>query len=320
MSVLVHLERFEGPLALLLHLIRKQEMDIFDINIHQITSQYLEYVRTMKQLDLEYAGEFVALAATLIQIKSRMLLPQYNEDGEEIEDQDPRRELVHKLLEYQKFQDAGRQLYERPLLNRDVWARGEKEDLSPTLHEEIVIEDNALFGLISAYRHLLRSAKTTVHNVSVAWPSVSSRILQLRDQLTLGARLGFSRLVAALPEGDREFRSNHILVTFLSLLELAKMGFVSLFQTDSTTELYIETKRAIEREVVVRVESYDGTPTSTDLLLGESEAPPVETTVADPLEGAPTSVAFIPDAVEEEIATDEDILAEERRLNEEIVQ
>src|ERR1700742_1402212 len=123
MSIHVHLEQFEGPLGLLLYLIRQEEMDIFDIDIHQITRQYLEYIKTMRHLDLEVAGEFVAMAATLLHIKSRMLLPQHDmEEGEEV--QDPRKELVQKLVEYQKIQELSKQLYERPLLRRDVWPRG----------------------------------------------------------------------------------------------------------------------------------------------------------------------------------------------------
>ena len=116
----IQTENFSGPLGLLLYLIRREEMDIFNINIHQITSQYLEYIKTMKKLDLEFAGEFIAMAASLIQIKSKMLLPNYNEDGEEIESEDPRKELVQKLLEYQKYQEAAHQIYQRPLVGRDL--------------------------------------------------------------------------------------------------------------------------------------------------------------------------------------------------------
>jgi segregation and condensation protein A len=108
MSISVQLPKFEGPLALLLYLIRKEEMDIMDIKIHEITGQYLEYIKLMKELDLEVAGEFVAMASTLIHIKSRMLLPQYDENGEIVANEDPRKELVQKLLEYQKYQEAAK--------------------------------------------------------------------------------------------------------------------------------------------------------------------------------------------------------------------
>src|SRR5688572_8792136 len=103
MSLNIQLNTFEGPMSLLLYLIKKEEMDIYDIPINKITKQYLEYIQIMKELNLEVAGEFIAMAATLIYIKSRMLVPQYDENGEEVKE-DPRQELVQKLLEYQKFQ------------------------------------------------------------------------------------------------------------------------------------------------------------------------------------------------------------------------
>ena len=103
MSIRVQLQQFEGPLDLLLYLIRKEEMDIFNINIVEITKQYFEYIKLMKEFDLEIAGDFIAMASTLIHIKSKMLLPQYDENGEVVEQEDPRKELVQKLLEYEKF-------------------------------------------------------------------------------------------------------------------------------------------------------------------------------------------------------------------------
>jgi segregation and condensation protein A len=145
MSINIQLPKFEGPLGLLLYLIRKEEMDIMDIKIHEITKQYFEYIKLMKELDLEVAGEFVAMASTLIHIKSRMLLPQYDENGEIVENEDPRKELVQKLLEYQKYQEAAKLLYDRPLLGRDLWGRGVRETLAPK-EDEIILEDNALFS------------------------------------------------------------------------------------------------------------------------------------------------------------------------------
>src|SRR5579859_1906074 len=152
MGVVVHINKFSGPLGLLLHLIRSQEMDIFDINIHEITKQYLESIRAMKQLNLEVAGDFVAMAATLIQIKSKMLLPQYDENGEVVEEADPRKDLVKRLLEYQMFQEASQSLYKRDLLGRDTWARGEREEINVKDDEVILEEENALYALISLYR------------------------------------------------------------------------------------------------------------------------------------------------------------------------
>ncbi len=251
MSLLVHLPKFEGPLALLLYLIRKEEMDIMDINIHEITGQYLEYVRQMRELDLEMAGEFVAMAATLIQIKSRMLLPQYNEQGEIVESEDPRKELVQRLLEYQKFQEGARLLNERAWVGRDLLLRGLREDLQ-TAPEEIELEENALFSLITSYRNVLKTAKKKVHEVGLKLQSIASRILEMRERLVPGHSIGMSELYKA-----NDLRSRQILITFLSVLELAKMGYVFLFQSDVYSEIWIETKRAITQDVIGKVEEYD---------------------------------------------------------------
>lgn len=251
MSLTIQLPKFEGPMALLLYLIRKEEMDIFDIKIHLITAQYLEYIKLMKELDLELAGEFISMASTLIHIKSRMLLPQYDENGEVIEQEDPRKELVQRLLEYQKYQEASKNLYERPLLGRDVFSRGIREKLEAK-EDEIVLEDNALFSLISAYRNVIKSIKKKVHQVAARAQSIASRILEIKDRLVVGIRVGMSELIDSTTEKKRQ-----VLITFLSLLELGKMGFVSIYQTENFQEIYIEAKKPIETNVVDRVEEYD---------------------------------------------------------------
>jgi segregation and condensation protein A len=251
MSLTIQLQKFEGPMALLLYLIRKEEMDIFDIKINEITRQYFEYIKLMKELDLELAGEFIAMAATLIHIKSRMLLPSYNEAGEVIEQEDPRKELVQRLLEYQKYQEAGKSLYERPLLGRDVFARGIREKLD-TKEDEIVLEDNALFALISAYRNALRSIKKKVHQVAARAQSIASRIMEIRDRLVVGSKVAMSELIDGATDKRRQ-----ILITFLSLLELGKMGLVSLYQTDTYTEIYVEARKTIDSNILDRVEEYD---------------------------------------------------------------
>ncbi|NUN07050.1 MAG: segregation/condensation protein A [Bdellovibrio sp.] len=251
MSITVQLPKFEGPLGLLLYLIRKEEMDIMDIKVHEITKQYFEYIKLMKELDLEVAGEFVAMASTLIQIKSRMLLPQYGENGEIIEQEDPRKELVQKLLEYQKYQEASKLLYDRPLVGRDVWLRGTRESLDQK-EEEIILEENALFSLISSYRRMLRSVKNKVHQVAAKAQSIASRVLEIKDRLIVGHRVTLMELVTATEE-----RARQSLITFLSLLELGKMGFVSLYQSEAYSDIWVETKKTIETDVLSRVEEYD---------------------------------------------------------------
>lgn len=250
-SLVVQLPKFEGPLALLLYLIRKDEMDIFDINIHEITKQYFEYIKLMKELDLELAGEFVAMASTLIQIKSKMLLPQYDEKGDVVETEDPRKELVQKLLEYQKFQEAARLLYERPLVGRDMWTRGEKLNLDEPI-EEIEIEENGLFQMIAVYRQMMRAAKKRIHQVTAKAQSIASRILEIKDLLTLGSRKTLSELITVSEDKMRQ-----VLITFLSLLELAKLGFVGLHQSETYGDIWIDLRKPIENDAVSRVEEYD---------------------------------------------------------------
>jgi segregation and condensation protein A len=251
MSINVQLPKFEGPLGLLLYLIRKEEMDIMDIKIHEITNQYLDYIKLMKELDLEVAGEFIAMASTLIHIKSRMLLPQYNDQGEIVDQEDPRKELVQKLLEYQKYQEAAKALYDRPLVGRDIWLRGIRESLQPQ-EEEIVLEENALFSLISTYRKVLRAVKRKVHQVTQKTQSISSRILEIKDYLFIGRKVTLMDLVTTV-----ENRSRQVLITFLSLLELGKMELVSLYQTETYSDIWVEAKKDITGDVLSRVEEYD---------------------------------------------------------------
>lgn len=319
MSLNIQLPKFEGPMALLLYLIRKEEMDIMDIKIHLITAQYLEYIKLMKELDLEVAGEFISMASTLIHIKSRMLLPSYDENGEVIEQEDPRKELVQRLLEYQKFQEASKILYERPLLGRDVFARGIREKLEAK-EDEIILEDNALFSLISAYRNVLKSVKKKVHNVAAKAQSIANRILDMKDRLVVGVRIGMSELLDhSLTVAEEKRRQ--VLITFLSLLELGKMGIVSLYQTENYQEIYIETKKPIESNVVEKVEEYDAIQAEEVATRMMEKAAKIEDVSPDdfilPDEKDEEQLELSEVIPEEDMASDEEILAAEADLNSE---
>lgn len=328
MSITVQLPKFEGPLGLLLYLIRKEEMDIMDIKIHEITKQYFEYIKLMKELDLEVAGEFIAMASTLIQIKSRMLLPQYDENGEVVEVEDPRKELVQKLLEYQKYQEAAKLLYDRPLVGRDVWLRGTRESLAQK-EDEIVLEDNALFSLISSYRKALRTMKKKVHEVAAKAQSIASRILEIKDRLTVGKRVTLMELVNGTEE-----RARQALITFLSLLELGKMGFVRLYQTEVYADIWVDTQKPIETDVLSRVEEYDSMSAdqvAANMMRESQKTTEAENVLAladeeenadgelsaqlelgaDLAEGADFTEATLEDS---EIASDDEILAMENEL------
>jgi len=301
-TLIIELDRFSGPMDLLLYLIRKEEMDIFDINIHHITKQYLESVKMMKKLDLELAGDFVAMAATLIQIKAKMLLPQYNEAGEEVVNEDPRKDLVRRLVEYQMYKDAGKRLYERPLLGRDVFGRGHKEIITAIPGELIMEEDNALYALISSYRMVVRKLERAVHKVARSLKSIKERILEIKFHLQVGKRVVMSSLMG---ENEQDPVGTK-LITFLSLLELAKLGLVSLFQSENYADIHVEAQKEITEEALSKVESYES----------------VENQAAAALEALPmTDESAIAGGESEpepqsEAATDEEILAEERLAGE----
>ncbi|HPI40698.1 MAG TPA: segregation/condensation protein A, partial [Pseudobdellovibrionaceae bacterium] len=250
MSLNVLLPKFEGPLGLLLYLIRKEEMSIMDINIHEITKQYLDFIKLMKELDLELASDFIFMASTLIQIKSKMLLPQYNEEGEIIETEDPRKELVQRLLDYQKFQEAAKKLNELSWLGRNVWARGMPQDFETgDSNSDVILEENGLFQMISAYRKMMRSVKNKVHQVAEKVQSIASRILEIKDRLLVGHRVLLTELLSVT-----DGRSRQLLITFLSLLELGKLGLVHLYQTEPYSDLWVEARRTIETDVISHVE------------------------------------------------------------------
>ncbi len=216
------LEGFEGPLDLLLHLIQKNELDIFNIPISLITEQYLEYLHLMKVLNLDIAGEYLLMASTLLHIKSRMLLPKSSEVEEE--EEDPRAELVRRLLEYQKYKNAALEMEKRPLLDRDVFIR-----LAPAQPEEEPEEEEIevnLFELLEAFREVLKKVKSeTVHEVILEQISVEAKVLEILAILERENRsIAFHRL---FPE---QASRRLVVVTLLAILELVKMRRIRIFQ------------------------------------------------------------------------------------------
>ena len=328
MSYRVHLQKFEGPLPLLLYLIRKDEMDIFDINIFEITTQYMDHIRLMKELDLEVAGDFVAMAATLLQIKSRMLLPNYNEDGEVSETEDPRKELVQMLLEYQKYQAAGKNLVKRYLLGRDVFGRGATYRAEDQTGAVVIEADNALFALIGAYRRSIKKMKNAVHKVKAKTLSIANRIMQIKDRLVVGRRVLLADIVAGdtLNAAPKEFRTQ-LLITFLSILELGRLGFVSLFQNEVFSDIHIEAKTEIAAAGLERVQEFDAAENVglSDKLFQKPEKIFVDMTSDDAppaIEAAPAvqqisfeeeEISIFEDGLE--AATDEEILNAEIELD-----
>ena len=226
----VKLEIFEGPLDLLLYLIKKNEIDIYDIPIALITEQYLSHIKMMKSLNLDVAGEYLVLAATLVHIKSKMLLPSQEEDtnGQE-EEADPRSELVKQLLEYQVFKEAAMQLDQRPLLERDVFKRGRTdEDQYADGGKDEVDAELSVFELIEAfYRIISTSEKTEFMEIDVEKMSLTERINEILDRLNEKKKMTFTELM-----GGQTSRKS-ILYTFLAILELMRLRMIRVYQAGS---------------------------------------------------------------------------------------
>ena len=225
----IKLSNFEGPLDLLLHLIRKHELDIHDIPIALITAQYLETIGLMQELDLDVAGEFLVIAATLIHIKSKMLLPRpETAAGVEGEVEDPRDALVRRLLEHQKFKAAAGLLHEREQLRAAQWLRpdGRVAELAGDDYEPELEVD--LFSLMNAFQAVVQRLK---QRPKLLLPPeeipVERRIEQLMARLSESEAMGFEDLFA-----DVEHRSG-LIVTFLALLEMIRLKLVRVFQSGS---------------------------------------------------------------------------------------
>jgi len=232
MSTRVQLEIFEGPLDLLLHLIKKNEVSITDIPLALITEQYLATLELMQTLDLDLAGEFLVMAATLIHIKSRMLLPAGEEEAEEEEGVDPRAELVRRLLEYQRYKEAATELEQREVLTRDVFVRASApmEEAGPREFREV-----SVFELLGALKRVIeRLPKDFVHEVTLEKVSVREKMTLLLDTLRDQSRVVFESLFA-----DVKSRLE-IVVTFLAMLELVKVRAIRIYQDDMAGPIVIE--------------------------------------------------------------------------------
>ncbi len=228
----VKLTVFEGPLDLLLHLIRLNEVEITEIPIARIADQYLEYLGLMRDLDLDVAGEYLVMAATLAWIKSRMLLPS-NPDDDGGEEPDPRAELVARLLEYRRFKQAATQLGEQRLLGRDVFAaRTPDIGRAPESEREI---DVGLFQLIEAYREVVQRTRgrATSHDIEIETITVGDRMLVVMRLLEARGSIDFDRIFVECD--DRAPSRLMIVTTFLAMLELVRLAALRVYQSLSDT-------------------------------------------------------------------------------------
>ncbi len=232
MPINVQLEVYEGPLDLLLHLIKKNEVGITDISISAITEQYLATLEMMSSLSLDVAGEFLVMAATLIHIKSSMLLPLEEGDEDEEEEGDPREELIRRLSDYQRYKEAALELEGREVLYRDVFVRSSESRQKMEAGE---IERVSLFDLLSAFRRVLeRFPEEGVHIVEVEKISVHERMNLLLDCLRRSTRVVFQTLFEGVSS------RMDIVVTFLALLELIKIRAIRATQEERVGPIMIE--------------------------------------------------------------------------------
>ncbi|MDP8261319.1 MAG: segregation/condensation protein A [Candidatus Kappaea frigidicola] len=227
MAYKVKLEIFEGPLDLLLFLIRKSELDIYNIPIAAITKQYLEYIDVLRNMDLNIAGEYIVMAATLMHIKSKMLLPQEEAEEEDVEEEDPRAELVKRLLEYQKFKEAASHLEERELKQKDVFARSPKEIKKYTDAQGEIYFEASVFDLISAFSTVLtRVSKDKFREIIKDEFTVSEKIHELLHSLTENNKIQVDSLF------KKSKNKIEIIVTFLAILELIRLKEIMAIQKE----------------------------------------------------------------------------------------
>ncbi len=214
---------FEGPMDLLVHLIRKNELDIYDIPIALITEQYLQYLEWMQVLNIEFAGDFLLMASTLTQIKSRMLLPVHSDDEEEAEE-DPRMELTRPLLEYLQMKSVADQLIERNLLGEKTFVRNPSRDEFITDSDDEFIKIG-LFELIDAFQKMLERIPDD-HRVEMSADeiSVKDKISQIVDALEQKGSLTFTELFSPSPD------KREIVITFLAILEMVKLTLIRIVQ------------------------------------------------------------------------------------------
>ena len=225
MDYRVKLDMFEGPLDLLLHLIKKNEVDIYDIPIATVTEQYLEYIEMIKKFNLDIAGEFLLMAATLIHIKSRMLLPVTGEPEEGEEEGDPREELIRRLIEYQRYKDAAAEMGERSILGRDVFVKGMTQLEEAGAEEGLV--NLSLFDLMEALKEVFdRAPGTAPLNLSTEKFSVVDKINEVMEFLRERTSTSFTSLFF------RDTVKAEIIVTFLAVLELVKMRMIHIYQSE----------------------------------------------------------------------------------------
>jgi len=234
----IKLDIFEGPLDLLLYLIKKNDLDICNISISDVTEQYIEYIELMKMLDLDIVGEFLVMAATLIQIKSRMLLPP--DPTEEIEEEDPRSDLVRSLQEYKIFKEVAEQLKQKEIERQDLYSRQMDEDRARGLKEDAkeVYFEASLFDLINAFTKALKKFKEqTVYEVGIEEFTVDQKIHEILHALLKTPQVFLTDFFS-----DAKNKLE-VIVTFMAILELIRLKEVKIMQKRMFSDIEVMRNR-----------------------------------------------------------------------------
>jgi segregation and condensation protein A len=232
----VKLEIFEGPLDLLLYLIKRDEIDIYDISLERITKQYLEYLQAFKELNIEVAGEFVVMAANLIYLKSRSLLPVDQQPPEEEADEDdPRWDLIRQLIEYKKFKEAAAQLQQRQLEQERIFIREPGGAQQLLVAEPLRLGEVGIFQLINAFQNVIKrvDAREDLREIFGEHYTVSDKIEWILERVADGVPLRFSELFASMASRVE------VVVTFLALLELIRLRQIRATQANPFDEIEI---------------------------------------------------------------------------------
>lgn len=247
----VSLEIFEGPLDLLLHLIKENNIDIFNIPVAKITQQYMSYIEAMQTLNLNVAGEFLLMASTLAHIKSKLLLPpDPTQDDDSEEGKDPRNELVRRLLEYQKYKNAAENLFTLPQLDRDVFVRIPVRQI--ILQEQPVeLAEVSVFKLVQAFHKILDGLPSThTHDVGREYYSIRDCAKEIENKLkeNIDGKMYFSALF------EHEKNYSKVVASFLAVLAMIKRGVLRIFQVNDFDDILLATTETFEEGEW----SYDG--------------------------------------------------------------
>jgi segregation and condensation protein A len=238
-SLTIRLEGFEGPLDLLLHLIKREELDIWNIPIAHVTDQYLSYLQMMKDLNINVAGEWLVMAATLIYIKSRMLLPPdpVQADTQEGAEEDPRKELVYQLLEHQKFKNAAQMLHTREEVENAVW-HGQPQEVAEAGKAVVSV---TLFELLQAFHEVVKRFEAAGGlEIDPEEVTIEQKLADLRRLFMIHDTVLFSTFF------EKARSKRHLIVTFLALLELVRLREVLVFQERAFKEIHITRLKPVE--------------------------------------------------------------------------